>query len=208
VAVNSQYLRIPIRNDYQDISTDPLLIPSFSPHRELVIDLPALSKIILNELNSHNHRLSSVLTTGIIIVGSDIIAEVSNMSDIPDTFYSDHSASSCIKFYDYGIIFSGAAKGVTFLNQRPNVYSPKKSEISDRERLSSAHIQAVVKLIAQVGNVQKGEYRDGWMACLRQVCLSLGVDVPSFIIPFEGMGQVLSNDEIIRNLELEMKNAS
>lgn len=202
--INNKQIHIHINNRLLPTPWNSSVIPSSSPFQELVIELDDLYGILEVEINKHVYEAIMPSSSGVALVGADVITHISNMKNgIPFSFISDLSNS--LKYRGYGVILSGSAMGVTLLSNRPNLYK-EKVELSDRERLSQAHLEAVSKLIAQVGLAQKGEYRDGWMACLRQICLNLGIDVPS-IVPFEGMGRVLSNEQIIDKINRDTSHA-
>lgn len=170
----------------------------------LEIDVPTLNKEVQQALAENQYQFGSLnLDSGLVILGLDAILRISHYKGDLTNFYYD--TSQTIRIMDFGIIFNSGASGITVVpnpcKYRKDPKPPK--EITDRERLTTAHLQAVAKVtVGLVPAKIDSEYRDGWMAAIRVMCQNIGIDVPK-MIPFEGM-KTVSKEEIIQKVIAEM----
>jgi hypothetical protein len=201
--VNQKYISIPIVGR-MSFALDKSIYPSGSFYKEMKIDQFLLKEACLKAIALHRYKQQFDHDEGIIIIGKDTLERISNLKaeDIPDTFHQDLSN---IKLDSHYIILNASTVGTIVLPiPRALQADHIKRQLTDRERLSTAHIQAVTKVVAEQGNQQRGEYADGWMACIRVMCQNLGVEIPENIkIPFQGMHV---NDLTAKILE-EMKSS-
>lgn len=192
---NQKTIKFPIRSTPTSFGESASLAATPN-YREIRIDNATLIEECRKVINEHQYRLQ-LPAAGTIILGRDVIACISNITedDLLQCVYNDMSGT--VKFQDYGVILDGKIQGATIIATPAR--ETKSRELTDRERLSSAHIEAVAKLTANKGLAQRGEYRDGWMACIRVLCQNLGVTAPA-IIPFKGMRIEDLSEKIIEEM--------
>lgn len=159
--------------------------PSQVSYSILTIDLHELWKYLFPHLSQFKFR--NGYKQAAIMVGRDILSELGKIPQ--DALYNvyQYMRSEPNRVQGFGLILNGESLGVNFIPLSDSITRAKR-ELTDRERMSTAHFNAVVKITAEYASRQRGEYQDGFFACIRVMCQNLGVEVPEGIrIPFQGM---------------------
>jgi hypothetical protein len=137
-----------------------------------------------------------------ILIGIDKIHEISDHKEpkLPTKFYVDLTDS--LAYQGHGTILSSEIQGALLIPTtraeiaaRPKPEPKPAREISHRELLSSAHISAVVKILARHSIHETGMYKEGYCAAISRLCKGLGVPVP-ISLPFQNIAP-LPEEEIL-----------